>query len=171
MVALWFTLIVVAVFFFMEGAAWWTHRYVMHGWGWGWHRDHHEPHDKAWEKNDLYAIVGCVLGMGLFFVAMFTGSWPVRAVATGVTLYGAVYLFVHDGLVHQRWPFHWMPANGYARRLVQAHKLHHAVQTREGAVSFGFVFAPDPQRLSAILKARRAERANASAMVSDVETT
>jgi beta-carotene 3-hydroxylase len=26
-------------------------------------------------------------------------------------------------------------------------------------VSFGFVFAPNPQRLSAILKARRSERA------------
>jgi beta-carotene 3-hydroxylase len=24
----------------------------MHGWGWGWHRDHHEPHNNALEKND-----------------------------------------------------------------------------------------------------------------------
>lgn len=160
MVALWFILLTLGVFLFMEGVAWWTHRYIMHGpLGWDWHRDHHEPHDNAFEKNDLYGVVGSVIGVSLFVTAWATGLWWVYAIASGVTLYGAVYAFVHDGLVHQRWPFHWMPKNGYARRLVQAHKLHHALQTREGAVSFGFVFAPDPQRLSAILKARRAEAA------------
>ena len=161
MLAVWFTLLTLAVFFAMEGVAWWTHRHIMHGpLGWGWHRDHHEPHDKTFETNDLYGVVGAIVGTGLFVIAWLTGLWWVRAVALGVTLYGVVYAFVHDGLVHQRWPFEWMPRNGYARRLVQAHKLHHAVQTREGAVSFGFVFAPDPQRLNAILKARRAERAD-----------
>jgi beta-carotene 3-hydroxylase len=160
MLPVWFTLLTLAVFFAMEGVAWLTHRYIMHGpLGWGWHRDHHEPHDKIFETNDLYGVAGAVVGTGLFVVAWLTGLWWVRAVALGVTLYGVVYAFVHDGLVHQRWPFHWMPKNGYARRLVQAHKLHHAVQTRDGAVSFGFVFALDPQRLSAILKARRAARA------------
>ena len=160
MLPICFILLTLAVFLLMEGVAWWTHRYIMHGTlGWNWHRDHHEPHDKAFEKNDLYGVVGSVIGFGLFLTAWLTKAWPLYAVATGVTLYGAVYAFVHDGLVHQRWPWRWMPRNGYARRLVQAHKLHHAVRTREGAVSFGFVFAPDPRRLNAILKARRAERA------------
>ena len=158
MIPVWFVLIAVAVFLAMEGVAWASHRWIMHGWGWGWHRSHHEPHDGPLEKNDLYAVVGCILATGLFVVAMLTGSWLVRAIATGVTLYGIMYAFVHDGLVHQRWPFHWMPKNGYARRLVQSHKLHHAVQTREGAVSFGFIFAPDPHRLRAVLRERRAQR-------------
>ena len=46
----------------------------------------------------------------------------------------------HDGIVHQRW-FRWVPKRGYAKRLVQAHKLHHATIGKEGGVSFGFVFA------------------------------
>jgi beta-carotene 3-hydroxylase len=159
MVPAQFALLTLAVFLAMEGVAWWTHRYIMHGpLGWGWHRDHHEPHDKRFETNDLYGVVGSVVGVSLFVVAWRTGLWPVYAVALGVTLYGAVYAFVHDGLVHQRWPFRWVPRSGYARRLVQAHRLHHAVRTREGAVSFGFVLAPDPRRLNAVLKARRAER-------------
>lgn len=29
----------------MECLAWASREYVMHGFGWGWHRDHHEPHD------------------------------------------------------------------------------------------------------------------------------
>ncbi len=102
MLPLWFILLTLAVFFLMEGVAWWTHRYVMHGrLGWGWHRDHHEPHDKTFETNDLYGVVGAVVGTGLFVLAWLTGLWWVRAIALGVTLYGAVYAFVHDGLVHQ----------------------------------------------------------------------
>lgn len=155
MVVLGFSLLALGVFLLMEGVAWWTHRYIMHGWGWGWHRSHHEPHDRVLEKNDLYAVVGSVVGSGLFVLALLTRSWALYAVATGVTAYGAMYGFVHDGLVHQRWPWRWMPRNGYARRLVQAHRLHHAVRTKHGAVSFGFILAPDPHRLRAILKARR----------------
>ncbi|CAN5409611.1 hypothetical protein BH10PSE2_BH10PSE2_25260 [soil metagenome] len=156
---LWFASIALAAFALMEAAAWWIHRHVMHGWGWGWHRSHHAPRTGIFEVNDLYGVLGALLGTGLFVAAMLLESWPLRAVATGVTAYGVAYAFVHDGLVHQRWPWRWMPRRGYARRLIQAHRLHHAVHTREGAVSFGFIWAPDPRRLSEILKARRAERA------------
>ena len=34
-----FTVLTLAVFFLMEGVAWWSHKYIMHGWGWAWHRD------------------------------------------------------------------------------------------------------------------------------------
>ncbi|MEO0777155.1 MAG: fatty acid hydroxylase, partial [Bacteroidota bacterium] len=30
----------------MEFAAWFTHKYVMHGFLWDWHEDHHQPHLK-----------------------------------------------------------------------------------------------------------------------------
>ena len=62
---------------------------------------------------------------------------------------------VHDGLVHQRY-FRWVPRSGYARRIVQAHRLHHATVGREVGVSFGFIFAGDPARLKAELKRQRA---------------
>ena len=42
----------------MELFAWVAHKYIMHGWGWGWHRDHHEPHDNLLEKNDLFGLFG-----------------------------------------------------------------------------------------------------------------
>ena len=75
-------------------------------------------------------------------------------IAVGITIYGAIYTLVHDGLVHQRY-WRWVPKRGYAKRLVQAHKLHHATIGKEGGVSFGFVFARDPARLKAELKAQR----------------
>ena len=50
--------LVVATVVAMEFVAWGSHKYIMHGFGWGWHRDHHEPHGRRLEKNDLFAIVG-----------------------------------------------------------------------------------------------------------------
>lgn len=144
--------IVIGMVLATECFAWATHRWVMHGWGWGWHRSHHEPGYRAFEKNDLYALVFSVL-----VVALFTaGVWwePLWWAALGITVYGGIYAFVHDMLVHQRFGMRWIPRRGYFKRLHQAHRLHHATKGRDGAVSFGFLFAPDPQALKARLKAR-----------------
>jgi beta-carotene 3-hydroxylase len=134
-----------ASFAAMEVAAWATHRYIMHGWGWGWHRSHHEPHDSWFEVNDLYAVLFGVAAVAAFM--WLVPLWPpLYWITTGVTAYGVAYFLVHDGLVHQRWPFRHKPRNSYLKRLVQAHKLHHAVDGREDCVSFGFLYAP-PVRL------------------------
>jgi beta-carotene 3-hydroxylase len=50
-------------------------------------------------------------------------------------------------LVHQRWPFKYVPRKGYLKRVYQAHRLHHAVQSRDGCVSFGFVYAKPVEKL------------------------
>lgn len=153
------TLITLAATLAMEGVAWFSHRYIMHGFGWAWHRDHHEPHDRRLEKNDLFGLFGAALSISMFAVgspwvageaAWEPGTW----IGLGVLLYGIIYTLVHDGLVHQRY-FRWVPRSGYAKRLVQAHKLHHATIGKEGGVSFGFVFARDP----AVLKRELAVQA------------
>ena len=144
-------IIVLAAVLAMELVAWASHKYVMHGVGWSWHRDHHEPHDRLLEKNDRFALVGAALSIALFALGspMVMGAdawWPGTWLGLGVLLYGVIYTLVHDGLVHQRW-FRWVPKRGYAKRLVQAHKLHHASVGQHGGVSFGFVLARDPARL------------------------
>jgi beta-carotene 3-hydroxylase len=153
-------LIVIATVCAMELVAWASHRYVMHGFGWAWHRDHHEPHDRLLEKNDRFALVGAALSIAMFALgsplvrgdsAWEPGTW----IGLGVLIYGVIYTLIHDGLVHQRY-FRWVPRKGYARRLVQAHKLHHATTGKAGGVSFGFVIARDPAALKRELKAQRA---------------
>jgi len=74
--------------------------------------------------------------------------------ALGFTIYGILYGFVHDGLVHQRWPFRVTPKSGYLQRLVHAHRLHHHTLTKDGAVSFGFLYAENPEKLKAKIKAK-----------------
>jgi len=58
-------------------------------------------------------------------------------------------------IVHQRIPTRYLPRSRYMKRIVQAHRLHHVVETREGNVSFGFLVAPDPAGLKAELKRRQ----------------
>ena len=152
-------LIVLATIAAMEGVAWASHKYVMHGPGWAWHRDHHAPHGKLLEKNDLYALVGAAMSIAMFALGSpwvaGVGAWePGTWIGLGILLYGVIYTLIHDGLVHQRY-FRWVPRQGYARRLVQAHKLHHATTSKEGGVSFGFVIARDPAELKRELAAQR----------------
>jgi beta-carotene 3-hydroxylase len=152
-------LIVLATVAAMEFVAWSSHKYIMHGFGWDWHRDHHEPHDKLLEKNDLYAVFGAGMSITAFSVGspLVLGAdawWPATWIGIGILAYGVIYTVIHDGLVHQRY-FRWVPKRGYAKRLVQAHKLHHATIGKEGGVSFGFVVARDPVALKRDLKRQR----------------
>ncbi len=148
--------IVLATIVAMELVAWGSHKYIMHGWGWGWHRDHHERHDNVFEKNDLYALVGAAMSISMFMLGsplvMGASAWPPATfVGIGILGYGILYTLAHDGLVHQRY-FRWVPKSGYAKRLVQAHKLHHATQSKQGGVSFGFLIARSPEALKADLR-------------------
>jgi beta-carotene 3-hydroxylase len=153
-------LITVSVVVLMEFGAYATHRWIMHGWGWGWHKSHHEEREGVFEKNDLYAVCFAALSITLFVVGLYVPN--VTWVGLGVLLYGVFYFVFHDGLVHHRWLFRNPPKNGYMKRLYQAHRLHHAVEGREGAVSFGFLYAPPVPKLKQQLRdlepLREAER-------------
>ncbi len=147
--------IVAATVVAMEFVALAVHKYVMHGPGWGWHRSHHEPRTGWFEKNDLYGLVFAALSILLFSVA--ADRWPLLWwVGLGMAAYGLLYTFVHDGLVHRRFPFAAAPRGGYLKRLVQAHRLHHATKGREGAVSFGFLYAPPVRKLKQALRQSQA---------------
>jgi beta-carotene 3-hydroxylase len=66
-----------------------------------------------------------------------------------------LYFFMHDGLVHQRWLFKYVPRKGYLKRVYQAHRLHHAVKGRDGCVSFGFIYAEPAAKLREKLQDNR----------------
>ena len=140
----------------MEGVAWATHRFLMHGPLWIIHRTHHEPRSGYFELNDLFAAYFALPSMALIFWGVH--GWPPGLwLGLGMTGYGLIYALFHDGLVHGRFrsplPLRLM------RSLVQAHRLHHAVRTCEGAVSFGFLWAPPIRRLKLQLRELQAHGA------------
>ncbi len=139
----------------MEGFAYVMHRWVMHGPGWVLHASHHRPRAGYWELNDLYFVIFAAPSILLLLggVQWGWGDWATAAGA-GIAGYGAIYLGFHDIIVHQRVRHHYVPRSAYMKRIVQAHRLHHAVETREGNVSFGFLVAPPADVLKRQLAAR-----------------
>ncbi|MDR6564913.1 MULTISPECIES: sterol desaturase family protein [unclassified Arcicella] len=130
-------------FLLMEGTAWFTHKYIMHGFMWRWHRSHHVHHNEVLEKNDLFAIVFSAvsiitIGLGNFVPELWYLFW----VGMGVTLYGIFYFIFHDIIVHRRIKIKFVAKHPYLKRIMKAHYIHHKVHEREGAEAFGFLYAP-----------------------------
>lgn len=140
----------------MEGFAYVMHRWVMHGPGWWLHASHHRARRGFWEANDLYFVIFAMPSILLLLggVQLGWGNWA-TIVGAGIAAYGAIYLGFHDIIVHKRLPHHYVPRSRYMRRIVQAHRLHHVVETREGNVSFGFLVAPSPEVLKRQLATMR----------------
>lgn len=135
-------LICIATFLGMEFMAWFTHKYVMHGFLWVLHKDHHQP-EKGWfERNDtffvFYAAISTVLFMswseGLFQYGL--------AMGLGILLYGIAYFAVHDVFIHQRLNWFKRTDNIYFRAIRKAHKVHHKHLGKEEGECFGMLLVP-----------------------------
>lgn len=151
--------LVLGTFLFMEFMAWFTHKYVMHGFMWCWHKSHHEPREGHFEKNDLFAVVFSI--PSIVMIVLGLNLWePLLWIGIGVACYGLFYLIFHDGIVHQRFPFNLITfrRGSYMRRIIDGHHIHHAVHEKDGAVSFGFLYAPTQDHLGRELKRKQAQR-------------
>lgn len=146
--ALLFLLLFLLAFAGMEGVAWLTHKYVMHGWLWCLHASHHSPRQGPFEKNDLFAFYFALPSILLIWLGVNVNEWCLP-IGLGMTAYGFCYFAFHDGIVHRRLPFRYRGKNPYMRRIIQAHYVHHATTTKEGAVSFGFLYARPVAELDA----------------------
>lgn len=137
---LWYGLLMVGAFCLMEGVAWFTHKYIMHGLLWYLHKDHHQKEDGFFEKNDAFFLIFATPCIMLLWLGV-TGPVPwMIFVGIGIFLYGAAYFLVHDVIIHQR--FKWLSRsnNIYVRAIRWAHKMHHKRLDRYQGESFGMLF-------------------------------
>ena len=125
----------------MEVVAFLTHRYLMHGPLWALHRSHHRPRAHWFELNDLFGLFFAVPSMILIDYGV-RGHPYLLSVGLGMTAYGAAYFLFHDVIVHGRIRLRRAPRFGYLSRITKAHLLHHKTTERDGAQSFGFLYAP-----------------------------
>lgn len=138
----WWTVFLIS-FVVMEFNAWFLHKYVMHGFLWVLHKDHHVPDKtRAYQLNDFFALVFAVPSF-LFILSDRLFDLPtLGAIGFGVMAYGAAYFTVHEVIIHRRWTPFKVPRNPYFRALNSAHKVHHSVLTKEGASNFGMLIVP-----------------------------
>jgi len=136
-------LIVIGTFLFWEFVAWFTHKYVMHGFLWDWHKSHHTVHNHALEKNDWFAVVFSLPSIGLFYYFSLVDYSPYGlSVGLGILCYGIFYIVFHDIVVHQRIKYKSERRSKYLQRMIHAHYVHHSKHTKEGCEAFGFLIAP-----------------------------
>lgn len=136
-------LIVLATFLLMEGFTWIVHRYVMHGFLWALHKDHHDHSTPPpMEKNDYFFVIFAIPAMVMmFFGAQSDFNW-LFFVGLGVTIYGMAYFFVHDIFIHQRIKILRNTKNPYLLAIRRAHKQHHKHVGKHRGECFGFLWVP-----------------------------
>jgi beta-carotene 3-hydroxylase len=133
---------ILAAFWFMEFAAWFTHKYVMHTFAWSLHQDHHRPTENFFQRNDMFAIVFAVpswLNMQLGVMAGFDFRFYI---GLGILFYGIAYTVVHEVIIHNRWGNRDKIKNRYLQALARAHFAHHKHKEKEDGECFGMLIVP-----------------------------
>ncbi len=136
-------LILAVTFFVMEGITWLTHKYVMHGFLWALHKDHHDHSNHGpMEKNDYFFVIFALPTIMLMYYGTIQGFNHWFYIALGIALYGMAYFFVHDIFIHQRLKVLRDTENPYLLAIRRAHKQHHKHTGKEEGECFGFLWVP-----------------------------
>jgi beta-carotene 3-hydroxylase len=136
---LFYILVLAVTFLAMEGITWLTHRYVMHGFLWYLHKDHHQVQPGFFEKNDAFFIIFAVPSILLIYRGTYHHTWWVQAIGFGIMAYGFAYFLVHDVIIHQRFKYFTRSTNVYIRAIRWAHKMHHKHLDKHPGESFGML--------------------------------
>jgi beta-carotene 3-hydroxylase len=140
MQTIYFIIILLVTFLIMEGITWLTHRYVMHGFLWYLHEDHHRKRPGFFEKNDAFFVIFAVPSMLLIYFGSFHAAlWYLAPIGFGIMAYGAAYFIVHDVIIHQRFKWFSRSNSTYVRAIRWAHKMHHKHLDRHQGESFGML--------------------------------
>lgn len=135
--------ICLSTFFLMEFMAWFTHKYVMHGFLWSLHKDHHKKdHDSWWERNDYFFLFYAAVSIGFFLAWKYQNLWIGLPIGIGIFAYGLTYFLVHDIFIHQRFKLFRNTNNKYAKAIRRAHKMHHKSTKKNKGESFGMLVPP-----------------------------
>jgi beta-carotene 3-hydroxylase len=128
----------------MEGVAWFTHKYIMHGLLWYFHKDHHTRDNKGFfEKNDFFFLIFAVPGSIFIMYGIEVGLENLPFwIGLGITTYGAAYFFVHDLFIHQRIKVLRKTRNRYLLGIRKGHKIHHKEMAKENGECFGMLLVP-----------------------------
>tara|TARA_Y100000994_G_scaffold201790_1_gene172536 strand:+ start:50 stop:505 length:456 start_codon:yes stop_codon:yes gene_type:complete len=135
-------IITIISFLFMEFVAWFTHKYIMHGFLWTLHKDHHQPKkENVFQKNDYFFLIFAIPGI-IFIILGLSKLIFLFWIGLGITLYGLAYFIIHDIFIHQRLNLFKKTSSIYLKSLRKAHKIHHKNIEKDDGENFGMLFFP-----------------------------
>ncbi|MEI7508872.1 MAG: carotene hydroxylase [Flavobacterium sp.] len=143
MIYLEFAGITIATFLVMETITWLTHKFVMHGFLWFLHEDHHQPkYQSFFEKNDWFFVIFAIPSILLFYNGVNPELNFLFFIGLGILLYGMAYFFIHEIIIHQRIKMFTRTKIKYFVGLRKAHKIHHKHLGKEDGECFGMLYVP-----------------------------
>lgn len=127
----------------MEAVAWLSHKYLMHGFLWFFHEDHHQHNTSLdpFERNDFFFLLFAAPGILCLYIGVeeFTlFFW----IGLGITIYGFAYFLIHDVFIHRRLKWLRNIDSAYFRAIRRAHKVHHKHFYKEDGECFGMLWVP-----------------------------
>ncbi len=143
---IWYIIITLLTFCVMEGITWLTHRYVMHGFLWYLHEDHHQKGPGFFEKNDAFFVIFAIPSWLCIMLGSMKGLYWVVSIGAGIALYGFAYFLVHEVIIHQRIKWFTRSNNRYIKAIRWAHKMHHKHLSKEDGESFGMLLVAKKYR-------------------------
>ena len=138
-------LLILLSFLFMEFVAWSNHKYVMHGFLWSLHRDHHigtNASKPGFQKNDLFFLIYATPAIILIIAGLSAMNFNLIAIGAGITLYGITYFAIHDVVIHHRLPIFKNPENKYIKAIIRAHEAHHKPASPKDFRNYGLLVFP-----------------------------
>ena len=134
--------IVLFTFVIMEFVAWATHKYVMHGFLWNLHKDHHVvDKNKILQKNDYFFLIFAIPSVILMYYG-FNNLSIGFFIGLGILFYGIAYFIVHEIIIHRRLPPPTKTKSRYIKAIRKAHKIHHKNLGKYDGVNFGMLIVP-----------------------------
>ena len=134
-----YVFITLATFCIMEGITWLTHRFVMHGFLWNLHEDHHRKGPSFFEKNDAFFVIFAIPSWLCIMLGSMNQLYWVISIGAGIAMYGMAYFIVHEIIIHQRFKWFTRSNNRYIKAIRWAHKMHHKHLDKEEGESFGML--------------------------------
>ena len=137
-------LLFISTYIFMEFVAWFTHKYIMHGFLWVLHEDHHtkrNAHSK-FELNDSFFIIFAFPSILLIILGSFYGVPYTLPIGLGIMAYGFSYFIVHEIIIHHRIKAFQKLNGTYIKGIKRAHKMHHKHLHKEDGECFGMLIVP-----------------------------
>ncbi|MEY3084306.1 MAG: hypothetical protein RL037_486 [Bacteroidota bacterium] len=135
-------LVLIATFFGMEFMAWATHKFVMHGLMWYFHKDHHQEEPGFFERNDVFFLIYAIPSWLCIMLGLMNEVYISVFIGFGIALYGFTYFMIHDIYIHRR--FKWLRDidHPYFYAIRKAHKVHHKKLGKSHGECFGMLIVP-----------------------------
>ena len=145
-------LTVVATIILMEGWAWFSHKYLLHGPFWFLHKSHHRVNDTWWEWNDLVSVLYGAISAVCIVWGITSSVWWLLGIGIGIAAYGVIYFIFHDIIIHRRIKIPYSFQSAYVNRLIRAHKVHHKHLAQNPSEAYGFLYASKKYNVKRVKK-------------------